>query len=289
MSGIDRFMEARWDLQGLGNRNYLTEYQKRIPNSTIIKNLLYVPTPGHKQMTAVNVKQDGDIYIYDSPARLANMYRHLRKKFGIQAKPKSGEELKWARMIWDNSIGIEGTPAEKYLAKRGIKGIQSSDLRYHDRLKHKESGRHWPCLVAAVRNLDGHLCGIHRTFISGDSKAPVDPVRKSLGDIEGNAIHLSAPIDNTLCVGEGIETCLSVMMANLPAWSSVSAGNMRKLFLPPSVKTVFVLVDPDPAGRQAAKEAAWRWQSEKRHVRWAEAPEGMDFNDLLMGRSGKAS
>ena len=34
----------------------------------------------------------------------------------------------------------------------------------------------------------------------------------------------------------------------------------------------------------AAQVCAWRWKREGRRVRIARPPQGMDFNDLLLGR-----
>ena len=49
-------------------------------------------------------------------------------------------------------------------------------------------------------------------------------------------------------------------------------------------RDVIVLADGDDAGEAAARDCAWRWKREGRHVRIARPPQGMDFNDLLVGR-----
>ena len=49
------------------------------------------------------------------------------------------------------------------------------------------------------------------------------------------------------------------------------------------VRDVIVLADGDEAGKAAARGAALRWKREGRRVRIAHAPEGMDFNDMLLG------
>jgi hypothetical protein len=46
-----------------------------------------------------------------------------------------------------------------------------------------------------------------------------------------------------------------------------------------------VLADGDDAGESAARDCAWRWKREGRHVRIARPPRGMDFNDIIMGRA----
>jgi putative DNA primase/helicase len=54
-----------------------------------------------------------------------------------------------------------------------------------------------------------------------------------------------------------------------------------------------VLADGDEAGEAAAEAAAWRWKRKWRRVCIARAPQGMDFNDLLLllllrGEAGQA-
>ena len=47
---------------------------------------------------------------------------------------------------------------------------------------------------------------------------------------------------------------------------------------------MIVLADGDDAGEAAARDCARRWVSQGRHVRIARPPQGMDFNDMLLGR-----
>jgi DNA primase len=87
-------------------------------------------------------------------------------------------------------------------------------------------------------------------------------------------------------VGEGIETCLAAMQATgKPAWAALSTSGLRRLDLPARVTDVIVLADGDDAGEAAACASARRWKGEGRGVRIARPPRGMDFNDLIAGRS----
>jgi putative DNA primase/helicase len=98
-------------------------------------------------------------------------------------------------------------------------------------------------------------------------------------------VRLADPGDVLLMVGEGIETCLSVMQATgHPAWAALSTSGLRSLDLPHGVRDVIVLADGDDAGEAEARDCALRWKREGRRVRIAHPPRGMDFNDLLMGR-----
>jgi len=48
-----------------------------------------------------------------------------------------------------------------------------------------------------------------------------------------------------------------------------------------------VLADGDKPGEVAARAAALRWKGEGRRVRIARPPQGMDFNDMLLGRASR--
>ena len=143
-------------------------------------------------------------------------------------------------------------------------------------------------MVALVTHgADGTPIAIHRTFLArdGSGKAPVDPAKMMLGPCRGGAVRLGEPGD-VLMVGEGIETCLAAMQATgHPAWAALSTSGLRALDLPRDVRDVIVLADGDDPGEAAAQDCAWRWKREGRRVRIARPPQGMDFNDLLLGRA----
>jgi hypothetical protein len=189
-----------------------------------------------------------------------------------------------ALAIWRGSQSAEGTPVETYLRSRGLTVPIPPSVRFHGGLKHPWGGV-WPAMVALVTHGDnGKPIGIHRTFLArdGKGKAPVDPVKMMLGPCRGGAVHLAEPHD-VLMVGEGIETCLTAMQASgRPAWSALSASGLRTLDLPREVQEVIVLADGDEPGEASARDCAWRWKREGRRVRIARAPQGTDFNDLLM-------
>jgi putative DNA primase/helicase len=195
---------------------------------------------------------------------------------------------KAALAIWQSTIPARGTLVETYLRSRGLHLPQPSPmLRFHAGLKHPTGGR-WPAMVALVtRGSDDMPLAIHRTFLAvdGGGKAPVDPQKMMLGPCRGGAVRLGDPTD-LLMVGEGIETCLAAMQATgNPTWAALSTSGLRTLDLPKEVRNVTVLADGDDAGEAAARDCAWRWMREGRRVCIARPPQGMDFNDMLMGRA----
>jgi hypothetical protein len=145
-------------------------------------------------------------------------------------------------------------------------------------------------MVALVTvGADGTPLAIHRTFLTADGvgKAPIEPQKMMLGPCRGGAVRLAHPND-VLMIGEGIETCLAAMQATgHPAWAALSTSGLRALNLPNDMRDVIVLADGDEAGEVAARDCTLRWQREGRRVRIACPPQGMDFNDILMGRAAR--
>ena len=218
------------------------------------------------------------------PGRIA----HKRQKnLSPKPDPDAMARTEAALAIWRTSQGIASSLAEIYLQSRGITHSLPSTLRFHPYLKH-HSGSNWPCMVALVTHGEtGEALAIHRTFLTrdGNGKAPVDPPKMMLGPCRGGVVRLGEPSD-ILMVGEGIETCLAAMQATgKPAWAALSTSGLRSLDLPRAIRKVIVLADGDAPGEAAAQDCARRWQRKGRNVRIARPPNGMDFNDLLEGRT----
>ena len=73
--------------------------------------------------------------------------------------------------------------------------------------------------------------------------------------------------------------------AGLPAWAEPSAAGLRTLDLPTEVLDVLSLAADDDPGEAAACDVALCRKHEGHRVPIVRPPEGMDFNDLLMGRA----
>ena len=197
------------------------------------------------------------------------------------------ERIKAALAIWQAATPAAGNLAEAYLTSRGLRLSPPPTLRFHVGLKHPSGGT-WPAMVGLVtRGTDDRPMAVHRTFLAPDGigKAPVDKPKMMLGPCRGGAVKLGAPCDLVM-VGEGIETSLAAMFATgHPAWAALSTAGLRSLDLPDAVRDVIVLADGDDPGEAAARECAWRWKREGRRVRIARSPRGLDFNDMLLGRT----
>jgi DNA primase len=191
-----------------------------------------------------------------------------------------------ALSIYKTAQQAKGTLVETYLGERGLRLPVTGVLRFHEALRHP-TGDYWPTMIGLVtRGSDGSAVAIHRTFLARDgaTKAPLKPEKMMLGPCRGGAVRL-AEHSSFLMVGEGIETCLSAMQATgNPAWAALSTSGLRTLELPREVRDVIVLADGDDAGEAAARDCAMKWKKERRRVRIARPPKGMDCNDLLLAR-----
>lgn len=182
----------------------------------------------------------------------------------------------------------EGTLVETYLKSRGLTCHIPRSIAFLPSHQHTESGRYLPVMLARVNRIGSDdLVGIHRTFLNpdGSGKAPVEPNKKSLGNIRGGAVFLGNP-GEWIGVSEGIENGLTFQQATgIATLAALSAGGMENLILPPLplARNITVIADNDPVGLYAANRAADRWVSEGRNVTIMKPPEeGTDLNDLLI-------
>jgi hypothetical protein len=138
-------------------------------------------------------------------------------------------------------------------------------------------------MIAAVTDGAGAVKGVHRTWLAADGqgKAAVNPERRAMGHLLGNAVRLT-PHDDILVVGEGIETMLSLSEAipGLPVWAALSSGHLGVVQLPEGLKRLYIAIDRDPAGQRAAEKLSARAFEVGVPVRVLEPRLG-DFNDDL--------
>lgn len=163
-----------------------------------------------------------------------------------------------AHRLFRMSQLLGGTLAETYLYARGLTNLSGTEcLRFHPRCWWRPDvgpTEVHPALIAAVTDLDGRITGVHRTWLSADGsdKAAIDPPRKAMGDLLGNAVRFGVA-DDVLVAGEGIETVLSLrqVLPFLPAIAALSAAHLTAVRLPANCRRLYVLCDRDPAGEGA--------------------------------------
>lgn len=169
-----------------------------------------------------------------------------------------------ARLAWQRSVPIEGTPAETYLRGRGITCDLPATLRG---LPPRRDGEHGAMIapfalanepepgVLAVQ--PEQIAGVHLTFVANDgspARNHADLRKITLG--RGHKLPIViAPINDGLglAVCEGIEDALSAHQeTGLGAWAAGTANRMPSIaqHVPDYVETVTVLIDNDLAGKR---------------------------------------
>ena len=242
---------------------------------------------GCEQERAIAALRGRGLWVENGPRSLSRMIR--RAPIARRLDRDDARRTQAAFGIWQSSTPADGTLVETYLISRGLHIPPPTSLRFHAGLKHPSGGL-WPAMVALVTDrTDDAPLAIHRTFLArdGSGKAPVDPQKTMLGSCRCGAVRLGEP-RNVLMAGEGIETCFAAMQsAGRPAWAALSTSGLRALDLPGTVRDVIVLADGDGPGEAAARDCALRWKRQGRRVRIARPPRGMDFNDVLLGRTSE--
>lgn len=195
----------------------------------------------------------------------------------------------YASRLFTSGRGLAGTIAETYLLGRGITLQPDFDaLRFDPRCFHTrdEAGRaiFWPALIAAVTGADRSITGIQRTYLAddGNGKAPVDPTRRSKGDILGNGVRFGSA-DDVMAAGEGVETTLSLraVLPTMPLVAATGSNQLAALQLPPTLRTLLVIRDNDGGGDMATDALFWRCRALGIDFVLID-PKGNDLNKDLM-------
>ncbi len=203
---------------------------------------------------------------------------------------RARRNLAAAARIWHEAAPAGGSPAERYLRARGICIAIPDTLRFHPSCPHPSTAK-LPALVAAVVGPGMEFRGIHRVFLrtDGSGKADIEPPKASLGAV-GGAMAPLTEFTETLAIGEGIETTLSVMVAlsgdscfeSYSFAAALSTSGMCALEIPAVVRELIILADDDPngAGERAAQALAQKALSAGRTARIARPAGAKDFNEM---------
>lgn len=207
-------------------------------------------------------------------------------------KEREKAKLQEARALecWNTAKPIHGTLAETYLRTRSINCTLGVTLRFNPSCWHP-SGQKLPAMVALVEGAE--RLAIHRTYLRADGmgKAAVEPAKAMLGSVAGGAVRLSDGADK-LIVCEGIETGLSLLSGlvrgSVSVWAALSTSGMKALTLPDKSALLTIATDGDEAGRQAGHALATRATALGWKVSLLPAPDGRDWNDILMMKGAAA-
>jgi Toprim domain len=221
-------------------------------------------------------------------------YEALRQTIAREPDPEEIQR-RVGNARWLYSAAVESPLIAVYLRSRSI-SIISPVLRLIPSEWHRpKTGVPFSAMAAPVTDITGEVTGIHLTFLKPDGsgqaypkpeKSERDRRRQCHGVITGGAIRLVPhDPDRELIVAEGIESCLAAMeWFDLPGWSAVSAGGLKRLRLPPEIRRILIIADHDANGcsQRNAVAATRQWETEGRAVRiWAPETIGDDANDFL--------
>lgn len=160
-----------------------------------------------------------------------------------------------------------------------------------------------PAMLAAINDEHGNHVATHRTWLEyaggGWIKARVPTAKMSLGLFAGGSIHLwkgwsgrklkDMPPGDDVFIGEGIETCLSVVLEvpELRVLSGISQGNMGGVWVPDHAGQIILALDNDtnPDAIAGGHHLKSRWLQRGFKARVARSPFGKDFNDALIGEA----
>ncbi|MEH3159824.1 MAG: CHC2 zinc finger domain-containing protein [Sphingomonas taxi] len=217
------------------------------------------------------------------------------------AKPKA-DLRPVAQRIVNESVPIEGTPAEAYLRSRGITMALPHTLRFTRLAPPLIKGNGvlaangpglLPALVAIVTDMGGQLVGLQRTYLTEDGrKAAVEEtesdrkpkVKYSLGNVIGGSIQLGPPVASII-VTEGLEDGLTLAQAlGRSVWVAAGTAMMPQMTFAPVTRAVVIGADGDDAGAAAATKAAEAFATSGLVTRIMKPiPPFKDFNAQLMG------
>lgn len=202
------------------------------------------------------------------PGRSQRPYLESRKLAGNEAvEQDSRRRREIARALWAHSVPGPGSLVETYLRGRGIAIDQwPVTLRL---LPARPPDHLWPALIAAygipLEPEPGTLLlkpdavvGVQLTCLQrdGSGKAPIDPVKRTIGRNHTMPIVLAPMTDSLgLVIAEGIEDALTLHIeTGLAAWAAGGASRMPSLaaHVPQCVESVTIVADTDDAGMRGA-------------------------------------
>lgn len=242
----------------------------------------------------------------DAAAHLEARRRKAEAERQRETARKDAGAARSAFEIWRRARPIAGTPVETYLREaRGIRTLplDKRPIRFLADCAYWDGGaeiHRGPAMACAFADLYRRFAAVHLTWLAPDGSGklalPPDedgqprPSKKIRGRYQGRAIIRLAPLTETLCLAEGVETALSVMEAcpGLCVWAAGSLANIGGAPLPDGLAGLVILGDNDmaPKGRARLREIAARRAAGPTPARLALPPAGMDFNDWLLRLEG---
>lgn len=174
---------------------------------------------------------------------------------------------KLVQRIWNEARAVTlGDEVDRYLRGRGLAlSSYPASLRFHPALGYYQKEgvakarkvAEYPAMLASVQDAQGAVT-LHRTYLQAGRKLDAPDAKKVLSSgFSGGAVRL-AVATGELAVCEGIETGIAVFLATgKPVWCALSAGNLEKLWVPDTVRSVCVYGDNDADGDFTGQASAY--------------------------------
>lgn len=278
------------------------------------------PNATHQKVVSINKALAAPGWLQEAKQRAANA---LAAKAAGKAYASEKNERVWKQCLAFPSPTAE--PMRLYLQSRGLLFNElatgaAADMRFHPALEFyvdvdnkKTLLGLFPAIVCAIRNAEGEIVTLHRTYLNKDGKKlavsymdaagqrhKVTMVKKMMSipddmDVNGAAVRLGDPsVGGVLGIGEGLETALSAYRATkIPTWSSVNAQLMETFEIPETVHTLLIWTDKDKSvrGEIAANVLYQRAKALglNAHILLPSMPipskaKGVDWNDVLLSQ-----
>jgi len=233
-------------------------------------------------------------------------YKPKTQERDLKAEQASiNKRINYARQQYQKTLPLKGTLAEKYLREfRGITGELPSHFRFSPGIKHLDTQKLTPALVAPIHNKDNKMTAIVRIFLNADGSKLSDTYKNQDGELKkatdkanlgvsGNGfVIVQKGSSRTVWIAEGVETALSVAkaMPDHTVMASLSISQFKNMPLSDTIQTVVICTDNDPPSSQGKKnisDAVSNYLSLGKQVFVVMPPEipmgtkKYDFNDLL--------
>lgn len=259
----------------------------------------------------------------ESKAKIVPMFREQPKPWLLELQEEMEKRLERERAysarlrekiekVWNECLPLSSQvtePMRLYFKNRGllfkVDEVENSDcLRFSPAMSYydedgNEVGK-FPTIVCAIRDVNGNLVTLHRTYLTqSGKKAKVGNPKKMMPvpeglDVNGAAVRLGEPTEGVLGVAEGLETALSAYrVSQIPVWSTVNATLMESFEVPKGVHTVLIWADKDQSITGEKSANVLKSKLEKLGIRvYVLLPKlpippkakGIDWNDVLMSQ-----
>jgi DNA polymerase I-like protein with 3'-5' exonuclease and polymerase domains len=279
----------RVDMSPLPVAGAISKHVGAAADQSIARNKICCPFH-HDSNPSLQLYPDGHYHCYGCGAH--GDIEELPKASPAPASQHNTDTLKRSVELWQATISIHGTLAERYLAetrKLDLATLSDIDavLRFHPRCPF--DGNNHPCVIALFRDVEtDEIAGIHRVALTTDAEKIG---RMMLGSWpRPRAVKLRAG-NNQLITGEGIETVIAGVMRRADKsstlWAMGSAGAIGKLPLVSGFAGLTVLVDREASntGLDNARACTEQWRRAGRKTSLAIPHQAKaDFNDLIKGK-----